>query len=463
MASSDIPMCRRAICLWSVALAVWVSSAAVAAHDLPTNVLVQIFIKPEGDRVRLVVRVPAAAMGDVDYPTRGPAGLVDLARVDRALEDAATLWLIPAIRLFEEDRPVGPPRLVAARMSLPSDRSFSAYDDAVRHVTGPALSPDVELFWNQALLDAVLEYDVGSDQSTFAIDPALARLGVHVVTALRFLPPGGAVRAFEFRGDPGTIRLDPRWHQSALRFVQLGFTHILEGADHLLFLVCLVIPLRRLRALVPVVTAFAVAHSITLIASAFDVTPGALWFPPLIEMLIALSIVYMAIENMLAARFDHRWVVAFGFGLVHGFGFSFALRESLQFAGSHLLVSLLSFNIGVELGQVLVVGLLIPPLNFLFRHARSERVGSIVLSALVAHSAWHWMIERGQALRQFTFEWPTADAAFAARLAGWLLVAAIAGGALWLFSVLASRAGHRQAASLTRDSSRPLPRGPGSI
>ena len=101
-----------------------------------------------------------------------------------------------------------------------------------------------------------------------------ARLGLRVVTVLRFLPPGGAVRAFEFTGDPGLVRLDPRWHQAALRFVELGFFHILDGTDHLLFLFCLVIPFRRFRALIPVVTSFTVAHSITLIASAYNLGAG---------------------------------------------------------------------------------------------------------------------------------------------------------------------------------------------
>jgi len=72
------------------------------------------------------------------------------------------------------------------------------------------------------------------------------------------------------------VQLDPRWHQAALQFVKLGFFHILDGTDHLLFLVCLVIPFRRFRSLVAVVTAFTVAHSITLIASAYNLAPDAL-------------------------------------------------------------------------------------------------------------------------------------------------------------------------------------------
>src|SRR5204863_893242 len=163
--------------------------------------------------------------------------------------------------------------------------------------------------------------------------------------------------------------------------------------DHLLFLFCLVIPFRRFRALIPVVTSFTVAHSITLIASAYNLGPDALWFPPLVETLIAASIVYMALENIVGATsVQRRWIIAFGFGLVHGFGFSFALRQTLQFAGSHLLTSLLSFNLGVELGQILVLLLMIPALEILFKRVVAERMGTIILQAIVAHTAWHWKI-----------------------------------------------------------------------
>jgi len=261
-----------------------------------------------------------------------------------------------------------------------------------------------------------------------------------VVTVLRFLPHGGAVRAFEFTSDPGLLRLDPHWYQAARQFVQLGFLHILDGTDHLLFLFCLVIPYRRFRSLIPIVTAFTVAHSITLIASAYNLAPDALWFPPLIETLIAASIVYMALENIVGASTVHRrWLIAFGFGLVHGFGFSFALRETLQFAGSHLLTSLLSFNIGVELGQLLVLLLMIPALEALFRFVVAERVGTIILSALVAHTGWHWMIDRWDTFRKFRIEWPAFDAAWFAAALRWAMIAVILAGLVWLVDLLTRR------------------------
>jgi hypothetical protein len=401
------------------------------AHDIPNDVTVQAFVKPAGQRLDLLVRVPLKAMRDVDFPERGP-GYLDLNRVDAYLRDAATLWISDAIELYEGDSRLPKPLVVQTRISLESDHSFASYEAAFAHVTGTRLASGTELYWNQAMLDVLFEYPIRSEQSNFSIHPGLARLGLRVVTALRFLPSTGATRAFEFIGDPGLVRLDPQWYQAALRFVDLGFLHILSGTDHLLFLFCLVIPFRRFRALIPVVTAFTVAHSITLIASAYNLAPDSLWFPPLIETLIAISIVYMALENIVGGVGVHRrWMIAFGFGLVHGFGFSFALRQTLQFAGSHLLTSLLSFNAGVELGQLLVLLLLIPALELFFRFAVAERMGTIILSALVAHTAWHWMTDRGERLLQFRFEWPRPNAALWVTTMHWLMVMVLIGGLAW--------------------------------
>ena len=223
-----------------------------------------------------------------------------------------------------------------------------------------------------------------------------------------------------------------------MRFVELGFLHILDGTDHLLFILCLVIPFRRWRPLILIITSFTIAHSITLIASAFGLAPSALWFPPLIETLIALSIIYMALENILGSNVQRRWIITFAFGLVHGFGFSFVLGEMFQFAGSHLITSLFSFNVGVELGQLLVILLLVPTLDLLFRFI-PERIGTIILSALVAHTAWHWMIERAERLRRFP--WPNLDAAFLASAMRWLMLILLLGCAIWLINGALRRSG----------------------
>jgi hypothetical protein len=408
------------------------SMAPAFGHEIPNDVTVQVLLKPDGNRLHLLVRVPLKAMRDIQFPER-PPGYLDLDRVDAILPDAANLWIAGFIKVYEGDRLLPEPSLVATRLSIESDRSFGTYEQALAHVIGPKLPADTNVVWNQVFQDVLFDYPIQSDRSYFSIDSTLARLGLRTITVLRFLPPGGAVRAFEFTGDPGLLRLDPRWYQAALNFVHLGFLHILEGTDHLLFLFCLVIPFRSLRALIPIVTSFTVAHSITLIASAYNLAPSALWFPPLIETLIAMSIVYMALENIVGTATVHRrWIITFGFGLVHGFGFSFALRETLQFAGSHMLASLLSFNIGVELGQLLVLILLIPMLDGLFRYAVPERMGTIILSALVAHTAWHWMIDRGVVLSQFRFTWPEFNAAFLVTLLHWMMAIVVLAGLLWL-------------------------------
>jgi hypothetical protein len=401
------------------------------AHDIPADITVQAFIKPEGQALHYLVRVPMKAMRDIEFPKRGP-GFLDMARVDEYLHDAAEQWISNFTEIDENDTRLPKPRIVDARVSVESDRSFASYEQAAAHVKGPRLPDNIDLYWDQAMLDVLMDYPIQSDRSRFSIHPEYERLGLHVVTVLRFLPPNGAVRPFEFTEDPGLLRLDPSWLQASLRFVQLGFWHILGGIDHLLFLFCLVIPFRRFRALITIVTSFTIAHSLTLIASAFNLGPDALWFPPLIETLIAISILYMALENIVGSNAHLRWMIAFGFGLVHGFGFSFALRQTMQFAGSHLLTSLLSFNIGVELGQLLVLALLVPVLELLFRYAVEERVGTIILSAIVAHTAWHWMIDRFERLRQFQFEWPALTASFMLTVVRWGIVVVVLGGLVWI-------------------------------
>jgi hypothetical protein len=415
----------------TVALVAFLPSRPFAfAHEIPPSVTVLVFVKPEANRLRLVARLPLEAIRDVEFPLRG-AGYLDIARATPLLRDAARVWVADYVQMYEGDRRLDSGVVVAARASVPSDRSFTTYGGALANVTGLPLADTVALPWRQAMLDVLIEYPITSASSRFSIRPSLARLGIRTTTVLRFLPPNGGERAFEYVGDPGTVRLDPRWHQAALRFVELGFAHILDGIDHLLFVFCLVIPFRRWRPLLAIITSFTVAHSITLIASASGLAPDALWFPPLIEVLIALSIVYMAFENIVGAKLERRWVIAFAFGLVHGFGFSFILRQSLQFAGSHMATSLVAFNIGVELGQLFVLAIAVPALVLLFKYVVAERMGTILLSALVAHTAWHWMLERGAVLRQYEFTWPELDLGFVAGLIRVLMLGLVLGAALW--------------------------------
>ena len=226
--------------------------------------------------------------------------------------------------------------------------------EAVAQVAEP-LAPDTVIAFQLGYLDAHFVYPISSPKSVFSIETRLAAdLGDYTKLTVRYIPLGEDARAMIITGGSGRVALDPAWYQAAGGFVKLGIEHILSGIDHLLFLLCLVIPFRRVKPLIPVITAFTVGHSITLIGTAYNIAPVGAWFPPFIEMAIAVSIVYMALENIVGANLNRRWIIAGLFGLVHGFGFADILKEQLQFAGSNLLVSLFSFNVGIEIGQLAV-------------------------------------------------------------------------------------------------------------
>ncbi|MCY3739244.1 MAG: HupE/UreJ family protein [Gemmatimonadaceae bacterium] len=178
------------------------------------------------------------------------------------------------------------------------------------------------------------------------------------------------------------------WAQAA-RFLVLGVEHIFLGYDHVLFLLALIVVGSRLGTLVKIVTAFTVAHSVTLILAALE------WVSlpsRLVESGIALSIAYVAAENFWLRRPDHRWILTFFFGFVHGFGFANVLRD-LGLPSRGLVTSLLAFNVGVEVGQVAIVALLFPLILWSARrpgHARIVRG----LSAVILLFGIGWLVER---------------------------------------------------------------------
>lgn len=416
---------------------VWPGGTA-RAHEIPRHVGVRAYVAPLSDRVRLLVQIPMNAVRDVEFPLRAN-GAFDVARVSPFLRDAAQLWVADAVRVRDGRRVLAAPQVVAVRAALPSDHAFGGYATALQAIQQQPLADDVDIPHGQLNLEVVLEVPIGTPVSDLIIEPTWANLGVQTTTVMTLVNTNGTTRQYAFDGNPDAVRLDPRWWHAAMLFVQEGVGHMLGGLDHLLFLLCLVLPFRQLRPLIGVVTAFTVAHSITLGASALGYAPDVGWFPPLIEVLIAASIVYMALENILGARLERRWYLAFAFGLVHGFGFSAALGDTLQFAGTHLLMSLLAFNLGVELAQIAVLLLLIPVLDRVLTHMVPERLGLVIASAVVAHEAWHWMFTRVAELRAYPFTMPVPDRALAATVVPMLMVLLLLIGVAWGMAALFTR------------------------
>jgi len=177
------------------------------------------------------------------------------------------------------------------------------------------------------------------------------------------------------------------------RYVALGFTHILpHGLDHVLFVLGLFLLSRRLRPLLLQVSAFTVAHSITLGLGLY----GLLTLPAsIVEPLIAISIAYIALENIFLSHLNHwRVVLVFAFGLLHGLGFAGALKE-VGLPRSEFATALLSFNVGVELGQLTVIGLafLLVGLPYANRVWYRSRI-VLPASALIACFGVYWTVER---------------------------------------------------------------------
>ena len=194
-------------------------------------------------------------------------------------------------------------------------------------------------------------------------------------------------------------RREPAWRRAAA-FVRLGVEHILTGYDHLAFLLAVLLLAPTLRRVVQLVTSFTVAHSLTLGAAAL----GAISVPPrIVEPLIAASVVAVAVENLWLLRrgtgpavreraLGRRWVLTFAFGLVHGLGFAGALGE-VHLEGAPFALALVSFNLGVELGQVAVAAILVPLVLRMRGGRLAERVPRLG-SAAVAVLGAVWFVER---------------------------------------------------------------------
>jgi hydrogenase/urease accessory protein HupE len=194
---------------------------------------------------------------------------------------------------------------------------------------------------------------------------------------------------------------------NAALYLRLGVAHILTGYDHLSFLMALLLtaalrertsggrgataasPRQAVRSTIAIVSAFTVAHSLTLITQVLH--PG--WISTRwVEPAIAFSVAYVGFENLIARRPRGRWLIVFGFGLVHGLGFASVLRE-IGLPRRGLVLSLVSFNLGVELGQLLVVGLTLPILVAAAHRAprRFERWGLTVGSGIIAAFGTLWL------------------------------------------------------------------------
>jgi hypothetical protein len=241
---------------------------------------------------------------------------------------------------------------------------FSTLDEARASFQSALYPPDFPVTYvGDTVVDTVLLFtDQGSATSYPVSSPLNPGLPGQEKTAnliLEYYP--GSVEVFRARGlldDPISISRSP-W-AAAITFIKEGMLHILEGLDHVLFVICLALGAASFRSLFARTTGFTIGHSVTLSLGFFGLVPSGAWFIPTIELGIAFSIIFAALAAVGQTKGRQpaestMFAITAGIGTLHGLGFSFVLHRILQVDSPNIWQSLLSFNIGVEVGQILII------------------------------------------------------------------------------------------------------------
>jgi len=259
------------------------------------------------------------------------------------------------------------------------------------------------LYVGDAVVDIIMRFEAGGPVYDFAISSGIdPRLPGQENTANLILDygPDGA-RVFRSRGllaDPIIISRSPL--AAFVTFAKEGIRHILEGLDHVLFVLCLALGASQLHALIWRVTGFTIGHSVTLTAGFLGFTPSGAWFIPAVETGIALSIIYAAaIAVMPRSDNGHSessmFFVTIAIGLLHGLGFSFVLQKILSVSSPDIWQSLLAFNLGVELGQLSIILIAWPAFRLVERLSpTSWSLGRLCIAGLCASVALIWTGQR---------------------------------------------------------------------
>jgi hypothetical protein len=314
-----------------------------------------------------------------------------------------------------------------ARVSLLSDRSFGSYASAAAQLRGPRLPDSTDLFWNQGFFDAELEYPLRSSDAHLSVRMNVApELGRRLKLRLEYLPANEAARSFTLIGGLGWIALAPRWYEAAWLFAKQGFTAALSF-ERFVFLLCLIAPFRQFRSVLALVLAFIALQAFTLTAAAVVDIRGIRWLTSLYDAGLAAAILLLAIGNLAAPSVRVRWAISAALGALGGFGLGRLLDDAWQFTGTHPVVSAVSFNSGVAAGEVVSLALAFALMRLVFARLLPESLAIVVVSAVLGHLGWHWMIDR---FHPFGHELEHASASGLSSVL-WLLPALVVGAMAW--------------------------------
>ncbi len=329
---------------------------------------------------------------DVEQLGRSTEGLALLAGqgLDLSIDGEMVNAAVENIRIYRNGTQPGFATLEEARNAFRQPPSFTRFEQGV--YVGDTT---VDVLLRYTSENAVYRYALSSN-----LDPGLPDQDSTANLILDYSPSG--VQVFRARGllhEPVVVTRSV--FDAVVTFIMEGVKHIIEGLDHVLFVICLVLGAMHLKPLLWRVTGFTVGHSITLSMGFFGFVPSAAWFVPAVETGIALSIIYVAVVAVIPRMQQQKgeWAVV-GItgliGLLHGLGFSFVLHNILQVTSPDIWKSLLAFNLGVEIGQLLIVtgaGLVFYLINRLGDTA--AKINRYLVACICAVIASYWVIERG--------------------------------------------------------------------
>lgn len=413
-------------------------SALANGSDLPPEITLEGYIKPEDGHLRQLVRIPLVFLQPFNLPKRGP-GYIDLAKVDQVLRVAAAA-AAEQIQL-REDGALLVPTVRETRISVLSDRSFQSYDAALAHLRGPKLPSDTNLFWNQGFFDAELEYPIRSADGRFSIrTDVMPGLGLRVKLQLEFLPGGKPPRRYLLSGGSGWVALDPHWYEAAWFFVRQGLDDAVS-LERFVFLLCLLAPFVQWRGVLALALALGVLQALTTSASALGAIANTRWLGELAVVGTAGATLLAAIANLGSPAVRRRWLLAGVVGSLSGFALGISFGAVRQFAGSHIFIAVVSFNLAAVLAAIAAAALARVAMRLAAR-VLGARLAVVVVSAILGHQAWHWMLERGHEFGHELEHAGHAGLRAALIITGlWLIPALLLGAGAWLSKEKAARDG----------------------
>jgi hypothetical protein len=403
------------------------AAAAPLMHDLPQDTVMHAFLRVQGSEAHLLVRVPLDLLHGISWPTNhGEYAIGDSqAAVNQALDALGHTILI-----WQDGERLTPTNS-SGQMAALGDLSFANPEAAAAHIAQPT-EAGLKVAVDLGYLDAHFIYPIRPAPAVFSIQSRVAEDLLDLSKLIvQFVPDGSNWGgAMTISAQSGRVALNPNRAQAALGFVLIGMQDLLTNADCLLFILCVMIPFRRARDFGALYVAFVLANFISLAGTAFGFAPDSVWFAAFVASVSAVMIFFLALGNIFGAHSQRRRLWTGLFGLILGFEFAKLLAERLQFAGAHSQVALWSFAVGVDLGALLAFALIFVGLALILRGARAGRIGIIVLSALVAHASWHWMIDRLGLL--WPMPWPTMTTSGFYHLVQWTFAVLLAAGAYTL-------------------------------